>query len=175
MQLPLRLAERARSMPRWLRVTLLVLWAALIFYGSAQPGSALPKGHGKLHAWIWNLCHAPEYGMLTLLLFVALARGGRAIVPDGRTFLVVLAFVLVYAGSDEFHQSFTPGREASACDVLTDCCGAWTVAATLRALEKPGARAADLAEVLLIGIPACMAAAAIATFVPPAFPEVPWL
>jgi VanZ family protein len=170
-----QLALRLRSTPRVLAIALLVAWACLNFYLSAQPAEALPHGGGKRLAWIMNLCHAPEYGALALFVLMATVRRGRPLVPDSRTFAIVLVCIVCYAITDEYHQSFTPGRDASACDVLTDLCGAWLVAAAVRAVEKPGARLADLVWVLVIGIPACMGAAAIATFVPSAFPEAPWL
>ncbi|MEG1807991.1 MAG: VanZ family protein [Cetobacterium sp.] len=43
-----------------------------------------------------------------------------------RTFIEVVAFVFLYACSDEFHQSFVPGRGPSFKDVFIDTCGGVT-------------------------------------------------
>jgi VanZ family protein len=42
-------------------------------------------------------------------------------------FLLCLFFTVLYAVSDEYHQSFTPGRHSSGYDVIIDACGAFTV------------------------------------------------
>ncbi|MBX9720207.1 MAG: VanZ family protein, partial [Candidatus Obscuribacterales bacterium] len=39
-------------------------------------------------------------------------------------YLIPLVFSCLYAISDEWHQSFVPGRTALASDVLIDTCGA---------------------------------------------------
>jgi VanZ family protein len=44
-----------------------------------------------------------------------------------RVCLATLAVCLVYGISDEFHQSFIPGRFVSGADVLADMAGAVTV------------------------------------------------
>lgn len=49
-----------------------------------------------------------------------------------RTFAEVVAFVFLYACSDEFHQSFVPGRGPSFKDVIIDTCGGVTGALLVR-------------------------------------------
>lgn len=71
---------------------------------------------------IRKLGHVSEYFILALLVMRALStefvgRGGR------QRILWSLVFVIVYAASDELHQSFVPSRTASLTDVLIDSLG----------------------------------------------------
>jgi VanZ family protein len=90
-------------------------WMAVIFAFSAQHGGGhLPAAEVVLR----KLAHVTEYLILTLLLVRALRRAGAApAVP-----IAILA-ALVYASSDEWHQSFVPGRTATPRDVAIDAAG----------------------------------------------------
>lgn len=95
-----------------------LVWAGAIFTLSAQPDlrSGLPD--------LWDLvlrkaAHLTEYAVLGWLLLRALAPNGTTNRQRG---LAVLLSVL-YAASDEVHQSFVPGRTAAALDVLIDAVG----------------------------------------------------
>ena len=106
---------------RLLRV--LVLWAppvaylGLIFYLSAQ--SAVPWAA----PYPDKLLHALEYMALALLLGRAL-NGGLGRVPATRMLLWTWGACVVWAISDELHQSFVPGRDCEAMDVVADATGA---------------------------------------------------
>jgi len=67
-----------------------------------------------------NLAHFLEYAVLTFLLIEAL-RGHQSV----RRIILILAVVLAvgYAFSDEYHQSFVFGRQASGQDILIDSLG----------------------------------------------------
>lgn len=82
-------------------------WAALIFAASSRPGSqvGLPPPWDKL-------AHFGAYAVLAGLL----ARSGLS--PWTAFTLAVL-----YGAGDEWHQSFVPGRDASAADLLADAAG----------------------------------------------------
>jgi VanZ family protein len=68
--------------------------------------------------------HLAEYAILGLLLWRAL-RAARQEGPwTWSQALQAVAFVALFAASDEFHQSFVPSREASIVDVLIDTMGA---------------------------------------------------
>jgi VanZ family protein len=92
----------------WLPV---LVWAAVIFAFSSVPD--LGTGLGAWDLVVRKLAHAAEYAILGALLVRATGR-------------VRLAFVLavVYAASDEFHQSFVEGRVAAVHDVAIDAAGA---------------------------------------------------
>jgi VanZ family protein len=84
-----------------------------IFYLSAQPsvGPDLP-------AWTRIAAHFTEYFVLASLWIWALGPGlGRRALP------VAAAISLLYAVSDEYHQSFVEGRESDPLDVLADAAG----------------------------------------------------
>ena len=88
----------------------LLAWAAVIFALSSIPNLKTAGGH--LGDALSTGAHAVEYAVFGALLLRAL--GGR---------LAALAGGLAYAVSDELHQSFVPGRQTSAYDLLVDAVG----------------------------------------------------
>ncbi|MEW6743433.1 MAG: VanZ family protein [Planctomycetota bacterium] len=106
------------EIPRWLSAILAVSYAASIFGLSSLERASLPTG-----GYVANLLHAPLFGGLALLVILALVQRSRL---ERTPHLAVLSWVVVaiYAGIDEVHQAFTPGREASLGDAVTDALGA---------------------------------------------------
>lgn len=104
-------------MPR-LRVWLPVLvWCSVIFAFSSIRGTGQPPGPD----WpLRKLAHMVEFGVLWRLAFRAF---GRDLSPRAAAG-AALAFSLLYAASDEWHQSFVPFREPRALDVGFDAAGA---------------------------------------------------
>lgn len=99
----------------WLAV---IAWAALIFYFSAQPSLTT---HWGLWDFIFRkLAHMFEFGVLSFLVWRAL-RQHR--LPGGWAFPAAAALSLMYAVSDEIHQSYVPGRTAAVRDVWFDIAG----------------------------------------------------
>jgi VanZ family protein len=92
----------------------------LIFLLSAQPGDAFPKL--ILDKLISTASHFTVYAILMTLLVMALHRGSGMSATRARLSAFVL--VAVYALSDEYHQSFVPGRTATLFDWLADVAGA---------------------------------------------------
>jgi VanZ family protein len=97
-----------------------VAMMALIFAASSTPGDELPK-FGVWDVFAKKGSHIIGYALLA----VSYLRGmtsGRSV----NRHVLLLAIVLsgLYAASDEFHQSFTPGRTPSAVDVGIDTIGA---------------------------------------------------
>lgn len=95
---------------------LVLIWAGFIFFLSHQPElkSGLP------HQWdfiLRKLAHLTEYAILTFLLLKAM---GQYKLPERKILILVFAFALFYALTDEYHQSFISGRQASSRDVLID-------------------------------------------------------
>lgn len=91
--------------PRW--VPPLVLMAA-IFAFSSRAGDDLPN-FGGWDYFIKKGAHAIGYGLLASSYLRAF--------KDRMHFLAWL-FAVLYSATDEFHQSFVPGRRASIIDVL---------------------------------------------------------
>lgn len=108
---------------RWRRAVcglLALLWMGGIFWLSAQPD--LPHAP---EPWLDRVLrkggHAVLFGVLALLYLGALQGDGP---PSPRDRWLALGLTVLYALSDEFHQSFVPGRTPSLWDVLIDGVGA---------------------------------------------------
>lgn len=77
--------------------------------------------------------HMGEFAILFVLVWRAVCIHGAAL----RTALVSgVAVALGYAVSDEYHQSFVPGRTASARDVSFDLLGILMAAAAVVIIKK---------------------------------------
>jgi len=101
---------------RWAPPLLLM---ASIFYLSHQPD--LPHAPDPwLDVLLKKLGHTTEFAVLFLLLWRAW-RGQR---PAGQVLNWAMVATAAYAISDEWHQSFVPGRKANVYDVLIDVSGA---------------------------------------------------
>ena len=77
---------------------------------------------GLLHDIIRKLAHVIEYSILGFLLFRAF-RGPSSAWWSWRWFSFALIVVVLWAISDELHQSFVPERTASALDIGIDTLG----------------------------------------------------
>jgi VanZ family protein len=95
---------------------------AVIFFFSAQPhsGEATKQYFGGLNVPIRKAAHMTEYAVLFLLS--RWATFGTTSSTNTRAWLPALLSV-AYACTDEFHQSFVPGRSAQFSDVLVDSTG----------------------------------------------------
>lgn len=69
-----------------------------------------------------KVLHLGAYGALAVLWTESLLRSGKN--AGRRMALFVVAICSLYGISDEFHQSFVPGREVSALDWTADTLGA---------------------------------------------------
>ncbi len=113
-----------------LRFVAVAGWMGVIFVLSAQP--TLPHVVFSLSNSVQDvLGHFCAYGILAGLLYWALT-GAGARRPALYSFLIVF----LYALSDEFHQSFVPGRNPDPFDVATDLVGAAAVLVALRLLRS---------------------------------------
>jgi VanZ family protein len=97
----------------------LLAYMGLIFYLSSRPQPELLRQAPDY------LLHFVAYFVLAVLAVRAFARGLMEPVKPPAVVLG-LALSLVYALSDEWHQSFVPGRVASGWDVLADGLGILT-------------------------------------------------
>lgn len=116
-------AGRARSgltWPGWARWAAVLAWMGLIFFFSDQSNLVLSPDAWWSDPLSW-IAHFVEYAVLTLLLWLALRSTpalARAAAP------VAFAIAVLYAITDELHQSFVPGRYPDVRDVLVDALGA---------------------------------------------------
>ncbi|HBA53808.1 VanZ family protein [Syntrophorhabdus aromaticivorans] len=103
----------------WLPI---LCWMGLIFYLSSRTGSPL-LDLGVHDFFIKKTAHVAEYALLYLLLFRALH--SRIHGPNARSkaFFYSAVIAILYAASDEYHQTFVPLREGKLRDVLIDTFG----------------------------------------------------
>jgi len=93
----------------------------LIIYASSIPDQALLGDDSLIEQIISNLAHIPAYALLTFLWLKAFERRSAS-----HSFMVaaLISFGLIlFAVSDEIHQSFVPGRFASFMDIGLDPIG----------------------------------------------------
>ena len=129
-----------RIVSEWVPV---IAWMFLIFAGSTDLMSAEHTSRFLVPFLLWldphisfrtialaqlivrKAGHLTEYAILAALLWRALRHNWSMV---RRSFwkpaIVALAVAMVYATTDEFHQSFIPSRTATAHDVMVDVVGA---------------------------------------------------
>lgn len=90
----------------------------LIFFVSAQP--SLPAAPAWWDLILKKTMHAAAYGILTWLFLRALRGTWRG---DAWIRIVSVVLALTYALSDEYHQTFVPGRQGTWMDVAIDGVG----------------------------------------------------
>jgi len=113
-----RKMSRARRVSRWIPA---LLWMALIFsFSSLQDVAATPAPD--------YLLHFNAYFILGVLVWWASALSFSW--GWGLRLAILWLLSTTYGGSDEIHQMFVPGREASVADLVADSLGA-AVALTL--------------------------------------------
>lgn len=117
---------------------LLLIWMGVIFYLSDQPN--LKSGlESQLDFALRKAAHITEYGILVFLAWRAFASREETEFPFGnsvssmslgnpvsklpRALIMAIIFSVLYAASDEYHQSFVAGRVGSPIDVLIDSVG----------------------------------------------------
>jgi VanZ family protein len=121
-----RLGKAARS--RWM---LVLAWMGLIFFLSSR--SKLPKPSGISSSVEAITGHFTVYAVLAVLVAFALADTGLS---TSRRLVVAFLFAVVYGVSDEFHQSFVPGRDPDPFDLMIDAIGAVTGLVVLAFIER---------------------------------------
>ena len=100
---------------------LALLMMAAIFGFSSIPSSGMPD-FGLLDLIVKKGGHALGYGLLALAYLYGLKGDEKNIVP--RWLFAAWVMAVLFSTTDEFHQSFVPGRHPAATDVLIDSLGA---------------------------------------------------
>ena len=99
--------------------TATVGWMALMFIMSSVSDPLPPRGKVfDLELNVFKLAHVVEYGVLGYLLSMSLAEA-RVLRPGWWTMVLVVLFAI----SDEIHQSFIGGRTPLTSDILLDGIG----------------------------------------------------
>jgi len=98
---------------------LVFLWAGIIFFFSSQPDLK----SGLSNQWdfvLRKLAHITEYAILTFFLIRALKEYRLS---RHRVLFLAFTLALLYAISDEYHQTLVFGRQGAPRDVLIDSFG----------------------------------------------------
>ena len=109
---------RNKNFKNWLPV---LAWCSLIFNLSSVPNLRTDFG-GLLDLVLRKGAHVTEYCVLYLLCRRAFAKSFDLWTPS-KVNLAAAVFSVLYAASDEYHQSFVPTRGPSAADVGIDAAG----------------------------------------------------
>ena len=100
-----------------------ILFMVVIFSFSSVPSAEMPN-FGLMDFIIKKGGHALGYGLLALTYL----RGLRGQHPRRseftQTMLIAWILSVLYSATDEFHQSFVPGRHPAITDVMIDSVGA---------------------------------------------------
>jgi len=97
-----------------------VLWAMVIFFFSSLPTIVTTK------FFLWDFlfkksAHFVEYAILATLTYRAFLKEK---VKNQRAIFFAVIFSFIYAITDEYHQSFVPGRGPAVRDIIIDTLGA---------------------------------------------------
>jgi VanZ family protein len=102
------------------RLLVLVAWMALITWWSGQGNLPIdqPAVANVLHGFQHRLAHLVSFALVGLL-----ARWSFDGLP--RAALLAVLLTSLFGATDEWHQSFTPGRRAAVDDWALDTAAAW--------------------------------------------------
>ncbi len=117
-----------------------LLYMGIIFLLSSISGDDSLKNvdpfTGAIKTIIYNGAHIPLFALLAWLWCWSLA--GWNISLSGRLILA-FCFTAIYGVVDEWHQSFTPGRDTSFLDVMLDMLGAYIAVHFYRGQQRAAA------------------------------------
>lgn len=110
--------EKWQKVKLWLAV---IIWAGVIFWFSSREINNPNIEFSWLDFVIKKTAHVIEYAIFYWLIFRAMSENG---LKSSRKVLI-LSFLLawLYSMSDEWHQTFVPGREGTLRDVGFDTIG----------------------------------------------------
>ena len=99
-----------------------LLYMALIFAISSMKQPPLPMPEFE---WLTidKLYHFIEYAILGGLLTRAFVKAGPSVVPSRFAWHAAAVLSILYGASDEWHQTFVPGRFATFADWIADVLG----------------------------------------------------
>ncbi len=124
----MKLQSPIKQVFRILEILPPLIWAGLIFYLSAQPN--LNSGLGAWDLILRKIAHMAVFAILFWLIW-------RAFAFKRQYFLWSLLIAILYAASDEWHQSFIVGRSMEFIDFLFDSLGILAVALGKLKSEAP--------------------------------------
>ncbi len=98
-----------------------LVWAGVIFTFSSRPTITTTQVYWQDFT-LKKAAHVFVYAIFAVLMYRSLKHTTK--LTSRYLLIVTLLITALYAISDEFHQSFTPGREPRLRDVIIDVAGA---------------------------------------------------
>jgi len=102
-----------------LKIILLLVWLAIIYFFSTLPGGGTPADF--LTGVARKIAHLVEFALLMFLFYKVLRLSFKE--TFSQAVLIGIACSVLYAMSDEFHQLFVAGRFGTFRDVIIDSFG----------------------------------------------------
>lgn len=100
-----------------------IVWMGVIFYFSSQSGEFDPdKANSVGEFFVRKFAHICEFGFLAVFFLILLIRGCGS--SSNYAFPIAFILAVIYALSDEYHQTFIFGRNGNIRDVALDSLGA---------------------------------------------------
>jgi len=96
------------------------LWSSIIFYFSSIPHLKIEE-LGFLDFVLRKIAHITEYAILCILYIRAFRNTTKF--SSKKVYLLSIVLSIIYAITDEIHQSFVPGRSCNLFDLLFDTTG----------------------------------------------------
>jgi VanZ family protein len=100
----------------------LFAWMGLIFYLSSRPARSITEEY-LVDFVIFKTLHMVEYALLYFLSFRAFCSLKKASVSHQKIYLYPFILAVLYAMSDEIHQTLVSSREGTVRDVIIDTIG----------------------------------------------------
>jgi hypothetical protein len=100
---------------------LFFFWMLVIFMESSMSREFYPEID------IWNapkILHVLIYGFLAMVCYISLIHQSKIKIFRDNPLTWTLVICILYGASDEFHQTFVPGRSGLVTDVMIDTAGA---------------------------------------------------
>ena len=94
----------------------------VVIFGFSSIPSDEMLNFGLLDFMVKKGGHAIGYGLLSLTFLRGIKSENRLV--DDRWFYMAWGMAVLYSATDEFHQSFVPGRHPAVTDVMIDALGA---------------------------------------------------
>ena len=108
-------------------------YSGVIFYMSSL--SSLPEDMPSF--WGFDkIIHFIEYYIFGYLIFRCFAGRKSSPLQERQAILLTIGIGVFYSISDEWHQSFVPGRDPSVWDVFSDALGVAFAALTFQGIRK---------------------------------------
>lgn len=121
-----------------------IIWVLVIYSFSSSPTVKTSEIHWEDFV-VKKTAHVIEYFIFSLLLYRGLINSK---VRFEKAINIAIVGAFIYGLTDEWHQSFTPGREPRLRDVLIDTAGAILFICLLRDIILKNKKLTHLAKVI---------------------------